>query len=193
MAGSPFQNLDGFYRKRLLWIFGVLTVLLLVVLRWVDGFLITEETPDGIVGFELVKNIHDARIMMDVWGDTGRIAAGFSLGIDYLFLISYSIFLGLVSFELGRKFEGRLRLLSKGGYFFSWLILVAGFYDAIENIALLKILTGCQLSIWAITAWFFATVKFAIVFLVLGYIALSFIFLLILPKENDRSTLPNSG
>ena len=191
MTHSPFKVIPDKNRISFLWLFGILTVILLSVLHWLDTFMISEEMPDGIIGFELVKNIHDARIMLDVWGDTGRIAAAFSLGIDYLFLISYSLFLGLLSFHFARKFEGRLRLLSKTGYFMSWLIIVAGIYDAIENFALLKIMLGCQLSIWAITAWFFATVKFAIVFIVIAYLVLSLIFMALMPKQNLSQENPD--
>ncbi len=187
MPYSPFNNTTAGFRRKAMWTFGILTVILLLVMRWADSFLITEETPDGIIGFELAKNIHDARIMLDVWGDQGRVVAAFSLGIDYLFLISYSMFLGLVSFSLAKKLEGRLNLLSKAGYLFSWLILLAGLYDAIENFALIKIMTGCQLSLWATTAWFFATVKFAIVYMVLGYILVALFFSLFFPGSKKTA------
>jgi hypothetical protein len=158
-------------------------------MHYLDRFLITDETPDGIIGFELVKNIHEARIMLDIWGDKGRIVAAFSLGIDYLFLISYSLFLGLTSYILALNLNNRFNLLSKIGHIASWLILLAGIYDAIENFALFKIMTGCQLSIWATTAWFFASIKFAIVYAVLIYIVLALVFKLLFLKTVKNEIL----
>ena len=185
MHYSPFNNTSASLRKKLTWISGVFTIILIVIMKFLDSYLTTEGTPDGIVSFELAKNIHDARVMMDMWGDTGRIVAGFSLGLDYLFLISYSLFLGLISFYFARKFDGRFKILAKLGYSFSWIIFLAAVYDAIENFALFKILTGSGTSLMAVTAWFFASFKFLIVFLVLGYIALSLIFNVIFPVPKN--------
>lgn len=187
MPYSPFNNTTKSFRKKLTWISGIFTFLLIVIMKLLDSYLITDGTSDGIVSFELAKNIHDARIMMDMWGDTGRVVAGFSLGLDYLFLISYSLFLGLISFYFAKKFDGRLKILAKLGYAFSWLIFLAAVYDAIENFALFKILTGSGTSLWAVTAWFFASFKFLIVFIVLIYIVLSLIFSVLFPAPTTKN------
>ena len=185
---SPYNNTSAKFRKNLLYWSGAFTLILVVIMRLLDQSLVTpgEEVPDGMVAFELTNNIHDARIMIDMWGEKGRIVAAFSLGIDYLFLISYSIFFGLIAFIIGKKLNGRSRLLSKPGYVLSWLMILAGVYDSIENFALIRILTGCQYSMWATTAYYFATMKFTIVIITLVFIVLGLIMLwLTRPSENQ--------
>ncbi len=185
---SPYSSTSAKFRKNLLYWSGAFTLILVVIMRLLDQSLVApgEEVPDGIVAFEMVKNIHDARIMIDMWGEKGRVVAAFGLGLDYLFLIAYSLFFGVISFEIGRKLKGRSKLLSAPGYVLSWLILLAAVYDAIENFALIRILTGCQYSLWATTAYYFATMKFTIVIITVVYIVLGLIMLwLTRPSENQ--------
>ena len=183
---SPYNNTSGRFRKNMLYWSGGFTLLLLVILRLLDQSLTVEGTPDGIVGFELVKNIHDARIMIDMWGEHGRLIAAFSLGIDYVFLISYALFLGLCSYEIGKKLSGRSRLLSRPGFWLSWLMLLAAIYDSIENYSLIKILTGSKSQLWATTSYYFSTIKFAIVFVTLIYIVLGLVMIWITAEPSKK-------
>ena len=171
---SPYNNTSWKFRKNLLFWSGIFTIILTLTLRLLDQSLVTpgEDVPNGMVAFELTNSIQDAHTMMDRWGEQGNIAAAFSLGIDYLYLISYSILFGLISYQIGKRLIGRSKLLSKSGYFLSWFMIVAALFDGIENFALIKILFGCQSPIWATTSYYFATMKFTIVLITLIYIIL---------------------
>jgi len=185
---SPYNTTSASFRKKMLYWSGIFTVVLILIMRLLDQSLVApgDEIPDGMVAFELTNNIHDARIMVDMWGEKGRLVAAFSLGIDYLFLISYSVFLGLIAFIIGKRLNGRSGLLSKPGYVLSWLMILAGVYDSIENFALIRILTGCQYSMWATTAYYFATIKFTIIFITLAYIVIGSIMIwLTRPSEKQ--------
>jgi len=171
-----YQNISPRYRKHLQWILGGLTLVLLFFLHRIDGFLLSEEVPHGIVDFELAGNIHKARLMMDSWDEQARVAVGLSLGIDYLFMFAYAFFLSLLSFEMAQKHK------FKTGYWISMAILLAGLFDAIENIALIKLLTGCQYAVLPEIAKVFALLKFSIVAITVIYILLSWLLLLRVKK-----------
>ncbi len=176
---SPYNNTTSDFRKKMLYWSGVITLIITIIFNVLDQSLVTpgEEVPDGMVAFELTNNIHDARIMVDMWGEKGRLVAAFSLGLDYLYLIAYALFFGIIAFEIGKKLTGRSALLAKPGYWLSWLMILAAVYDAIENFALIRILTGCQYSLWATTAYYFATMKFAIVIVTFVYIFLGLVMI----------------
>ncbi len=167
---SPYQNTSFRFRKNLLWWSGTFTLVLMVAIRMVDQWLTTPESPGGMVGFELAKNINKTLIMINSWGEHGRIMAGFSLGIDYLYIVAYSLFLGLSAFAIGKKLSSRSSFLAKPGYWFSWLMLLAGIFDGIENYALIKILSGNHEQLWASLSYYFASTKFGIVLITLLYI-----------------------
>jgi len=172
---APYSKASNKSIKNLLWWSGAFTLVLTVVLRMVDQWLTTPESPGGMVGFELAKNINSTLIMINSWGEHGRIMAGFSLGIDYLYIVSYSIFLGLAAFAIGKKLNNRNSFLTKPGYWFSSLMLLAGIFDGIENYSLIKILSGNHDQLWATLAYYFAFTKFSIVLLTLLYIILGLI------------------
>jgi hypothetical protein len=185
---SPYNNTTPGFRKKMLYWSGIFTVVITVIFNILDQSLVTpgDEVADGMVAFELTNNIHDARIMVDMWGEKGRLVAAFSLGLDYLYLIAYALFLGIIAFETGKKLTGRSALLAKPGYWLSWLMILAAVYDAIENFALIRILTGCQYSLWATTAYYFATIKFAIVIITLVYIFLGLVMMWVTrPSKNQ--------
>jgi len=185
---SPYNNTTPGFRKKMLYWSGIFTVVITVIFNILDQSLVTpgDEVADGMVAFELTNNIHDARIMVDMWGEKGRLVAAFSLGLDYLYLIAYALFLGIIAYETGKKLTGRSALLAKPGYWLSWLMILAAVYDAIENFALIRILTGCQYSLWATTAYYFATIKFAIVIITLVYIFLGLVMMWVTrPSKNQ--------
>ena len=176
---SPYRNTSAKFRKNLLWWSGAFTLLVMIALRIIDQWLTTPESPTGMIGFELAKNIYNTRIMMDSWGEKGRIMAGLSLGIDFLYIVSYSLFLGLSAFAIGKKLPGRSKLPARPGYWLSWLMLLAGIFDAIENYSLIEILSGNEYQHWATAAYYFSVTKFAIVIITLLYIVLGLVTLLI--------------
>lgn len=172
---SPYNNAsDRFIKNTLLWS-GAFTIIIMIVLRIIDQSLTTPETPNGIIGFELIKNIHHAETIMNIWGEHGRMMAALSVGIDFLYIVSYSIFLWLATFSIGKKLNGYSGILSKSGYRLSWLIFLAGTFDIIENYALIKMLNGVHNQLWATTAYYFSLLKFAIVIITLLYLILGLV------------------
>jgi len=186
---APYNNASRKLFKNTLWWSGAFTIVLMVILRIVDQWLTTPESPGGMVGFELAGNIQETLKMIISWGEHGRIMAGFSLGIDYLYIVSYSLFLGLSAFAIGKKLNSRNNFLSKPGYWFSWLMFIAAFFDGIENYALIRILSGDHDQLWASISFYFASTKFVIVLLTLLYIILGLIAIRITkPAKNQPAS-----
>ncbi len=181
---SPYKNTSAGFRKKMLYLTGFITVLITLIFKISDLSLVTPDKniPDGMMAFELTNNIHVTRIMAEMWGEKGRIIAAFSLGLDYLYLIVYALFLGIVTFEIGKKLTGRSVLLARLGYWLSWLMVAAALFDGIENFALIRILAGCQYPMWATISYYFASIKFTIVAITLLYILFGLTMIWLIPK-----------
>ncbi len=164
--------------------FIILLVILLIfiaVMRYLDSFLITQSAPNGIISFELAKESNVVLEIIKSWNTTAKFAAGLSVGIDFLFLIVYATFLTLLFLRINKK------LLEKTKIKFSWFILflpvAAAFFDILENIAMIKLLLGDIQLKWSLMAYYFASIKFIFLLIVIGYILVGGIILVSRKKK----------
>jgi len=167
----PFEWINKDARKYVFWVLFALTIVVMVAEQKTGKPLITEKAPSGIVSFELAGSGVTARAIVQSWGPSGRAYAALNLGIDYLFLFLYAVTIGLGSVLVAGLFKRGF--LYNLGIIFSWLILVAGGLDAVENYALIKILFGPMSDGLAVTARWCAIPKFTIVALSLIYLLIS--------------------
>ena len=151
--------------------FGILTAVVFLAMKSVSEPLITPEAPGGIISFELAKSLEQSQAMLDSWDTNAKINAGLSLGIDFLFLFAYGIFFAIACFSVAKKFKDRINWLYKLGVYLAFLQLVAALFDAIENVALIKLLLGSNNGIHSSIAYYFVSIKFAI-------IAIGFIYII---------------
>ncbi len=115
----------------------------------------------GIIGFELAGNRERTQQILDVWGPEGRRWARWSLWLDFGYMLTYGA-AALLFVERVRRRRGHpiaLRLLP--------IAAVAG--DAVEGVALLRVLDGVDLDANARRARGAASVKFALLAVGLGY------------------------
>jgi hypothetical protein len=54
--------------------------------------LVTSQAPGGIISFELAKTPAKSTSIMNSWDSTQKLIAAFSLGLDYLFILSLNDF-----------------------------------------------------------------------------------------------------
>jgi len=148
--------------KRILIFSAILTLILLLSLRIFDSPLHTVQAPSGIVSFELAKNIDTTQSILASWDSIAKINAGLSLGLDFLFLFAYSFFFATTCLLIAENFN-KNHLKYKIGILLAYLLLIAGACDAIENIALIKLLLGSNTGIYSSIAYYFASVKFTII------------------------------
>ncbi len=115
----------------------------------------------GIIPFELAGSAAKAEDIMARWGEGGMRAARRSMWLDFGYMTSYGIVMALL-IDRRRRRRGHpvwLSALTAGA--------VAG--DAIEGVALLRVLDRRDIATNARIAQVAASVKFAIIAVALGY------------------------
>lgn len=115
----------------------------------------------GIIPFELAGTAAKAEDIMSRWGQTGRRAARQSMWLDFGYMSTYGILLALLV-------ERRRRSRDHP----AWLPAVAAgpvAADAVEGIALLRVLDRRDIGVSARRAQVAASIKFALLAVALGY------------------------
>jgi hypothetical protein len=115
----------------------------------------------GIIPFELAGTATKAEAIMAQWGEAGQRAARQSMWLDFGYMTSYGILLGLL-IDRRRRRRGHP----------AWLpalaaAAVAG--DAVEGVALIRVLDRRDIALNARRAYVAASIKFAILAGALGY------------------------
>jgi hypothetical protein len=132
----------------------------------------------GVIELELMGTTHKAEQVLRDYGPDGRSAARTSLWLDYPYLVSYALFLALACGGVAERARrlGRERWAAVGGVL-AWGALLAGLFDAVENLALLRVLADHPEQPYPAIAYFCALPKFALsaaalLYAVAGMIAL---------------------
>ena len=162
--------------KRTLIISGLLTIIIFLTLGYFDKSLITEAAPNGIISLELAKDIDISIGIISSWNLNARVNMGISLGIDFLFLVVYSIFFATACYLVAQEYLDKNNWMYKIGLLLAKLQFIAALFDAIENIALIKLLLGSNNNIFSLIAYYFASMKFVIItigiiYIIFGYTA----------------------
>jgi hypothetical protein len=121
-----------------------------------------------IVDFELAGSVPQAQAIVDVWSETDRIRAGFSLGFDYLYMPVYSTTIALACVMAASVVKRRAWLTL--GLLLAWGLWIAALCDATENLALFSILLGNNVPPLPQIAQICATIKFGLIGLGLLYV-----------------------
>ncbi len=159
----PLYWVPAEHEKKFL--YSVLSLLFLSMtgLGIADHHLQNEVTPLGIVSFQMVGNVAEAQRALSAWGESGRMFAAFSLGMDYLFLVANALLFAYLAGLVGRKAEGRLPVIASLSAWVAWLFIVAGVFDSIENAAFLVVLAGSSENLWPCLGTLFALLKFLLI------------------------------
>lgn len=182
----PFEKIPPSKRKYIYWPMLVLTLVLSATffllsydLQNVKDEQGAQVSPQGIVSFELIKDAAEASRMLHYWGESRKMNAAFTLGLDYLYIFAYSNTLALGCVWIACVLRSRKFLrLAAAGIFIAWLQWLAGILDAIENAALIKILFDAPTDALALISRWCAIPKFAFTLgLGNGYIILGLLIL----------------
>ena len=185
----PFLWVSESSRTRVFWVFLSLTVALIVILQILGAPLKTAIAPAGIVSYELAGNSGESQRIRSSWDATTRTYAGLHLGLDYLFIVCYVGAIGLGCSLLAVNLRQRFRALAYIGVTLAWAQLLAGVFDSIENVALLKLLLGSEQAAWARVARACAISKFLIVLFGLLYLLVALVFALAGAGRGERSVV----
>ena len=143
-----------------------------------DGYLKNSITPFGIISYELIYDIDLVEKAKSLWGEQGKIAAAFSLGIDYLFLLSYAVIGLWVIQNTQNKLTTLAPTVSRPLTFVAFLVVIAALCDVIENTALVSLLFDSAQPTLAFTAYYFAIAKFsALLMSIIAVIAANIFYL----------------
>jgi hypothetical protein len=121
----------------------------------------------GIIAFELAGNAERAQRIMSAWGDDGRRAARRSLQFDFGYMATYGALTTLLV-DRARRRLGHPAAVRLG-------VAPAVIADAVEGVALLKVLAGNNTDLNARRARGAAIIKFVILVGALLYIAGSYV------------------
>jgi len=151
-------------------------------MRNFDAPLKNEICKNGIISFELAKDLDETIKILDSWDTNAKINVSLSLGFDFLFLLVYSSFIALLIYNINNLLW-KNNSLFKFGKLLIFLIFIAAFFDIIENIALIKLLLGNFEQIWSSIAYYFATIKFTIILICIVYLFINGLLLLFKKKQ----------
>ena len=165
----PFTFLTREQRARWFWPLLALTLVVTIALQWVGRPLQTEAAPQGVVSFELARTTENAAAIIASWDQNARIHAGFSLGLDYLYMPLYAMTIGLAAVWAGETLRKRFWRAAGLGPWLAWGLILAALFDVVENIALWRLLVGPVSEPWPGLAYWCASVKFALVGFGLGF------------------------
>lgn len=130
-----------------------------------------------IIDFELAKTVDRATALMDNLGEEGQEKLLASIHVDFLFIIGYSATLFYTTLWAGHLSGSEI--FRKAAYFFSWLALIAGICDVLENGGMIFTLLQRPLPWLVHFTYDMAVVKFSLIFIVLLFIMIGLFFWLI--------------
>jgi hypothetical protein len=160
----PLNSLTGNTFLWALWFLLALTALFMIAMNFIGQPLTTAQAPYGIVSFELVKDVTEARAILSSWNASAQLRAAFIQGLDCLFLLIYSTAFALACLGAGRILKQNRWPLSGLGAWVAWGQGLAAFCDLIENIALVVMLFGIVEMPWQVIARLNAMCKFGLLF-----------------------------
>jgi hypothetical protein len=157
----------------------LLTVVLMRVIHVTNAPLVNPTAPLGMISLQLAGSLPDALRILASWDQEARIYAALNLGIDYLYMVSYAVVIGLGCVLLARRLAPRSPLLALVGVGLSWGVFVALLLDAAENYFLICLLLGDWQELWPIMVRWCAIPKFGLVLTALAYLASGALFALL--------------
>lgn len=163
----PLERLTSRQAARLYWLLLAATFVLGGLLQAIGARYANLSGPDGdtydVIAFEFATTPQRAQHMLSVWGAEGTRAAVLQTLIDYAFLLTYSNAIALGILLIVGRLDSR-RSVVRLGRVLAWGQWAAALLDALENSALLLILTGWPVSPWPQIAAGCAGLKFLLVF-----------------------------
>jgi len=169
------------------WALLALTIVLTVVLQAVDTPLKTPAAPQGIVSYEFAGTTAAAQGILDSWDAGAKVHAGFSLGLDYLYMPAYALTIGLACAWAARVLGGRKHWLGSLGRVLAFGLGLAALLDAVENFALTTMLFSAAADPWPAVSRWCATGKFALIIAGLLYSVAGLIFWL-MTRRSHKTT-----
>ena len=174
MITHPLGFIPDGKRKTVFYVALAATLIVMAIFRFVlDPPLQTEAAPQGIVSFELAGSQLIAEEIIASWDATAQLYAAFGLGFDFLFMPIYATAIALGVLLAARRHPGKFATV---GIWVGWGAFAAALFDSAENICLFNLLLGNNGANYAGMAAIYATVKFGLILLGIGYALIGWIW-----------------
>ena len=158
-------------------------ILTIFTMRYFDSFIKNDICTSGITSFELAKSLDKMTAIVHSWDTKALAAINMSMGFDFLFILVYVTFIVLL-LKLTIQPLNKTSFRYKLGKLFIKLTLLAGLFDLVENIALIRILLGNLSQLNTSISYYFASAKFALLALAILYILINGLMMLISKNSN---------
>lgn len=170
----PLLNVTPWRRLPVFLLFLGLTFLSMLALNVSGRSLTTDDAPSGIISYEFAGDVATADQIIDSWDEQTRIAAGFNVGFDYLYLFLYSTTIAMAILWLTDRsaWPGWIVTL---GVVLAWGQWLAAGLDAVENYSLLRMLLNGPTAPWPRVAYWCAAFKFGLVAAGLLYVIIALV------------------
>jgi hypothetical protein len=145
-------------------------------------------TPRGIIDLELAATVDHATEIYNAWHPHLTKRAINNTGIDFLFIVSYSMFL-----YSSARLTSRLSTLKKSGLFISKLMVVAAIFDVLENVLMFSTLSAHFKKEIVAATYIFASLKFAFIGIGLLYIVITFVTSIFLRSKKQTTVTDGSN
>jgi len=161
----------------------IFTILIYMLMQPVETTL-KGVSPYGVIELEFAWTTLKIGTIFEAWGSTLISQELIVTFIDFGFLLAYSSLFACITLQISRKLlSGRMRLI---GFYLTIIPFIAAFFDAIENINLILMLSSPSNfpSFSPFFASLFALLKFSLLIVVISFWVLSGGWFVISHKSN---------
>jgi hypothetical protein len=182
----PFQLISVDRLGTYLFPFVVASLAIMLTLNFINAPLQTDSAPLGIISFEFAGDIDSAEMIIDSWTSQAQKQAAFSIGYDYLFLVTYSTAIALACIWSSKFISATNTTLIQAGVLLAWGQWLAALCDGVENASLFISLVQRPISPLPEIARIAASLKFVLILFGLIYVTFVLFMRLILPGKVDQ-------
>jgi hypothetical protein len=165
---APFSGWPRLLQASLCALLLIATLLLARYLLEI-GRIADERLPFGVISLEAPGTSAHARWIVERLGDDGVASVRRQTLLDFAFLFTCALTLSLACGLISEFTSGPMKAY---GIMIAWAALLAGALDAVENVAMLRMLSGTFDAPWPQLATACAILKFSIAFGAFFYIAI---------------------
>ena len=163
----PFQAISQQALVPTVIAFTAAALAVMISLRVIDKPLLTDAAPAGILSYEFAGDEGASLAILQSWDQPAKLSAAFSLGLDFLFLVTYSSAISLACIWASGLNKSSLVSL---GIYLAWGQWIAALLDGLENTSLFIILLQAPAYPWPQIAQIAAIIKFTLIILGLVYV-----------------------
>ncbi len=161
----PLENISAERGRALFWPWLIATIVVMAILNVIDLPLQTGAAPMGIVSYQLAGDVPTVERIIASWDARARIFAGFSLGLDYLFMPLYGVLFAWLCIRGAERMRKFAPIWARIGMGLAWGVWLVALLDATENALQFWMLVSAPSASWPRVMWGCAVVKFGVLVL----------------------------